>query len=241
MSNKKIDKRRHYILAIDTETAGSIQQPLVYDFGVRVYDTKGNVYEEASWVIYETYVGQKEKMKNAYYANKLPQYEEGLKNGTWKMVKMMTAFRITRNWMEDYCITEILAYNTNFDRKALDRTLAANTNYHFFFPKDTVFLDAWNAACSSIFQQKNYYKRALEQGWVSEKGNVRTNAEVGYAYITGRIDFEEAHTALEDVKIEMEIYLHCLRLRVKVEDRQTIYNPWRKPQPKWREFLTGNT
>ena len=239
---KKIDHRKHYILAVDTETAGQINKPLVYDFGAQVIDTAGNVYEEASFVIYETYVGQKELMKSAYYADKLPQYENGLRRKVnWKMVKMLTAFRIVRDWMEDYGITEVMAYNTAFDRKALDNTLRNFTNYRFFFPYGTIYLDVWNAACSTLYQRKSFFKMAYLQGWQSEKGNVRTNAEVGYAYITGQTDFEERHTALEDVKIETQIFFRCLKARVKPEDKLMVYNPWRKPQPKWKDYKAEQT
>lgn len=239
MTKKKIDKRRHYIMAVDTETCGSLARPLVYDFGIQVIDTKGNVYEEASFVLYEIYVGEKEKMKTAYYAEKLPQYEAGLRaKRDWKMVKTLTAFKKVRDWMEDYGITEVIAYNTNFDHRALNNTIAHATQgrYRFFFPKDTIFLDIWNAACSTLYQQRSFYKMAHACGWESDKGNVRTSAEIGYRYISKIEGFDESHTALEDVKIETQIFLRCLKARVKAEDKLTIANPWRKPQPKWKEF-----
>ena len=54
----KIDRRRHYVLVVDTETANTIQNGnsldmsnvLVYDCGWAVVDTKGNIYETASYV-----------------------------------------------------------------------------------------------------------------------------------------------------------------------------------------------
>lgn len=55
------DKRRHYILVVDTETANTLTETdengkaamdmscvLVYDCGWAVVDTKGNIYETAS-------------------------------------------------------------------------------------------------------------------------------------------------------------------------------------------------
>lgn len=234
--NKKIDKRRHYILALDTETCGSFGKPLVYDLGVRVIDTRGNVYEEASWILYEIYCLEKELMQTAYYAKKLPQYEIGLKAKNWKIVRTITAFRIIRGWCKDYNIDSVIAYNTSFDRRALDNTIRHTTKYRFFFPKEIKYLDIWNMACSTLYQRQSFFKMAHAMGWESEKGNVRTNAEIGYAYISGQTDFAEQHTALEDVKIEMEIYLRCLKARVKPHDRKVAPNPWRKPQPKWKEF-----
>jgi hypothetical protein len=234
--SKKIDKRHHYFLAVDTETAGPLEAPIVYDLGARVIDSKGRVYEEASYVLYETYCLEKEMMKTAYYATKLPQYERGLRTGDWKMVKTITAFKKLRDWMEKYGITEVLAYNTKFDRKALNNTIRRYTKYHYFFPKETEYLDIWNMACSTLFKRKSFYEIAHRLNWESPAGNVRTNAEVGYAFISGVENFEERHTALEDVKIETALFLACLQARVKNEDKGIIGNPWRKPQPGWNKY-----
>ncbi len=38
---KKLDKRKKYIMVIDTETAGAITAPLVYDLGIAITDKKG--------------------------------------------------------------------------------------------------------------------------------------------------------------------------------------------------------
>lgn len=237
MNKKEVDLRRHYILAIDTETAGSIEQPLVYDFGCRVIDTKGKVYEEMSAVIYEIYCKEKEKMKSAYYADKLPQYEEGLKQKEWKIMRIRTIFFIIRDWMRKYNISEVMAYNTAFDRRALNHTLRYCTQEEmkWFFPYGTEYLDIWNMACSTLYQRKSYYKMALAMNWESEKGNVLTNAEVGYSYVNNE-QFEERHTALEDVKIETEIYFACKKAKVKPDDRKIINNPWRKPQKGWKTY-----
>ena len=241
MSNKKIDKRHHYFLAIDTETCGSLEKSLVYDLGARVMDSKGGVYEETSLVLHDIYCGERELMKSAYYADKLPQYETGLRDGTWKMVKVKTAFKMIRDWMEDYGITEVIAYNTSFDRRALDNTMRHCTKYRHFFPKDTEFLDIWNMACSTLYQRQKFYEMAHRLGWESPAGNVRTNAEVGYSYLTGVEGYQECHTALEDVKIEAQLFLACLKARVKNEDKYIVPNPWRKPQPGWNKYKENNS
>ena len=49
----EIDKRKNYYLTIDTETANSLDDPLVYDIGGAIHDKKGRVYETFSFVIYE--------------------------------------------------------------------------------------------------------------------------------------------------------------------------------------------
>ena len=222
------------ILMIDTETAGTLEEPLVYDIGAQVMDLSGNVYESESWVVYDIYAVQREKMKTAYYAEKLPRYEEGLKNGNWIMKRFFTIRKTILEWIDRYEITAVCAYNTKFDRKALNNTLRFITEgrMRFFFPYGIEFFDVWTMASSTIFQTRTYRKMAYDNGWYSEKGNIRTTAEHAWRYISGNLDFDEAHTALEDVKIESEIFLRCWK-NTTPEQRQIIGNPWRLPQKEW--------
>ena len=42
MKTQKLDKRKHYYLTLDTETANSTEKPLVYDIGGAVHDMQGD-------------------------------------------------------------------------------------------------------------------------------------------------------------------------------------------------------
>lgn len=225
--------KRKFFLAIDTETAGSIAKPLVYDVGFKVFDLSGKVYERFSFVNYDIYT-KKDIMNSAYYAEKLPQYEADLKAGTRKMVKFFTIRKKVIECLQQYDVEAVCAYNTAFDRRALNNTFAYLTDnkYRFFFPYGTKFIDIWNMTCSSIFQTRSFYNTAYENNWYSPTGNVRTNAEVAYSFITKRFDFVESHTALEDVDIEQEIFLYCWK-KTKEEHRFIVGCPWRKPQKDW--------
>ena len=66
---EKIDKRRHYILVLDTETANTIMNPdgsmdmssvLVYDCGWQIVDTHGNVYSKSSYINRDVFYKDKE-------------------------------------------------------------------------------------------------------------------------------------------------------------------------------------
>ena len=85
MTNK-VDRRIAYYMTIDTETTNGLDCPLAYDLGFAVHDKRGKVYEKASYVIYDVYATEKALMKSAYYANKLPKYEQALKSGERKMI-----------------------------------------------------------------------------------------------------------------------------------------------------------
>lgn len=226
--------KRKYFLILDTETCGELESPLVYDCGAQIRDLSGNVYESGSWVIYDIYVKERELMKSAYYSKKLPDYEKDLAAGRRKMVKFYTMRTIIMEWFNKYNIEAICAYNTQFDVNALNNTQSYLTDgrYKYFFPYGTKFIDIWNMASSSFFQTAAYYNYAYENNFVSGVGNVRTNAEVAYGFITGQANFEESHTALEDVEIEAEIFLYCWK-KTKPCDRVITNHPWRKPQKKW--------
>ena len=68
-----IDKRKHYIIVLDTETCNGIStngrldlsDSLVYDLGFAVVDKKGTVYETFSFVISEIFYGMKGIMASA--------------------------------------------------------------------------------------------------------------------------------------------------------------------------------
>ena len=83
----KLDKRKNYYLILDTETCPKMPldevkpfNMLVYDIGWQVADIKGNVYVKRSFIVDEIFYGEREKMKSAYYYNKIAQYEEDIKN-----------------------------------------------------------------------------------------------------------------------------------------------------------------
>ena len=51
----KIDKRKKYIMVVDTETANSLEYPVVYDLGIAITDKTGKIYESYSFVISDVY------------------------------------------------------------------------------------------------------------------------------------------------------------------------------------------
>ena len=47
----------------------------------------------------------------------------------------------------------------------------------------------------------------------------RFTAEIIYRFITRNLDFEEAHTGLEDVMIEKEILAYCFKRKPDIDGR----------------------
>ena len=198
---------------------------------------KGETAEEHSLVIYNIYAGQREIMKTAYYAEKLPLYEIKLKNGERKMISFFTLKKMIADLMNKYNTTLVYAYNMNFDRRALNNTQKFTTEerFRYFFPYGTEFRCIWNMACQTLLNTKTYIDFAEKNNLISEKDNVLTSAESAYKFLTKEVDFAESHTGLEDVKIEVAIMAKCYATHKKMDTK--IYNAcWRLPQKKKKEI-----
>ena len=126
------------------------------------------------------------------------------------------------------------AYNLRFDMGAI-----ANTHRYLGHPDKVLpyrpdLLCLWEFACTTLCNTPMYHRVAHEMGnatgWITDAGNVRTNAEKVYAYLSGELDFIEAHTALADAQIETVI-LHKLLAKKKTIPYNVLdHMPWRKAQ-----------
>ena len=230
--------KKHFYITLDTETCGSLGKPLVYDLGYTIHDRYGNIYEQRSYVVREIFYGEWKKMKSAYYAEKLPQYKEGIKSGKWNVASFWAIRKELFNLMKDYNIKAIIAYNAGFDRRALNCTLNYLSKFdkeQTFFNKNVKIWDTWHMACQTLLKQKKFFKNALVHEWVSEAGNVKTSAEITYRHVNEIPDFVEAHTALEDALIETAIFAKCVKTHKKM-NREIIAHPWQIPQPDFKEY-----
>ena len=231
----KIDKRRNYIMVVDVETAGGLDNPLVYDIGYAITDKQGNIYETRSFIIEEIFYNRP-LMTSAYYSEKVPKYLKDIANGTRTVVPFLEMRDDFIALAEKYNIKTLGAYNLMFDTRALTNTIRNITKEPRakFLPralKDVKMMCIWCLACEVLYTQKTFGRVAIRNGWVSEVGNFRTTAEVGHRYITGNTDFEEEHTGLEDVLIEIGIMAYAFRQNKK-RIGGVFENPWRIPNQK---------
>lgn len=219
-----IDKRKAYYLTIDTETANSMDDPIVYDIGGCIHDKQGNVYETFSFVIYEVYRGMRDLMENAYYSYKLPIYEKELKMGSRKMVQYHTAKKHIAKLCEKYNVKAIIAHNARFDYKATATTQRYLTcsKYRYFLPYGIPIWDTLKMAQDTICKQPTYHKWCENNGYCMKNGKPRATAEILYKYISCNDDFIEEHTGLADVLIEKEIFAKCMAQHKKM--RKNLWN-----------------
>lgn len=229
-----MEKRKFGV--VDIESTGGLDNPLSYDIGFKIIDNTKKEYSSLSLVIYDIYK-QKDLMNSAYYADKLPKYEIKLQSGERKMVTFRTAKFTISELMEKYNVTDIYAYNMNFDKRGLNNTqrFVTDGKYKYFFPYGTKFHCIWNMACQVLMARPSYIKEALKNNWVSEKGNIKTNAECCYRYLTKDPTFKEAHEGIDDVNIETEILLACFRQHKKMKT-EPYTACWRLVQNKRKEM-----
>lgn len=214
-----MDKRKNYYLIVDTETANTgddnMKDPLVYDIGGAIVDKKGNIYETFSFIIYDVFYNMRDIMKSAYYADKIPMYQQQIDNGTRKIVTYFTAKKHIKEICEKWNVKSIVAHNMFFDYKATNQTqrYLTKSKYRYFLPYGIELWDTQKMAHDTICKQKGYIEWCKENGYMTKhkKPRPQEKAEVIYRYITGDDDFIESHTGLEDVLIEKEIFAHCIR------------------------------
>lgn len=231
--------RKKFFIVLDNETANSLAKPLPYDFGWVVVDREGRIYKSYSFIIYEIYCKQREMMKSAYYADKIPMYEEEIKSGKRKIVSFWTARKIFFDCCKEFGITDIYAYNMGFDRRALNSGAEFISGWmKWFFPKDVNFKCIWHMACSCILNRKSYINFAEKNNLISAKGNILTNAEACYRYITKDENFKESHTALEDAVIETAIMAFVFKQHKKFDDSVNS-GCWHKVQKKRKEIAAA--
>lgn len=219
-----IDHRRHYIMVLDTETANTLtytddngkermdmSNVLMYDCGWCVMDTKGNIYEERSYVNRDIFVYERDLMQSAYYGWKIPQYVEDIKNGERIMASTYEIRQAMLADMETYGVNEIYAHNARFDLNALNyiERWTTKSKYRYWFPFGTEICDTMKCARSIIHKMPTYRKFCEEHGFITANGQLSTTAENLYRFIISNPDYEEEHKAIEDVRIEREIYLYC--------------------------------
>ena len=218
----RIDRRKTYYIVLDTETCNSfvdsdgtlnLNDSLVYDLGFAVVDKYGKVYDSRSFVIYETFCKMRDVMASAYYAEKIPRYEEQIASGERKIVTYRTARNVLFEMIDKYNVKAIMAHNMRFDHRALNNTQRYLTKSakRYYFPRYIEIWDTLSMARDIYGKSPSYRSWCKDNGYMTKNNQVRLTAEILYRYITGNDSFIESHTGLEDVLIEKEIFKQCMR------------------------------
>lgn len=213
-TNRKDFHMANYVV-LDTETAPTVhyadgrahaETSLVYDFGYTIFDVATNTTLcERSFVVAETFYNSA-LMNSAYYAAKIPTYQQGIKTGEWIVASFVEIWRTFKADCKAFNVKKAWAFNCAFDEKALNNTIKTYSNgfNQWFMPYKLRLCDIWDYS-SNITCTANYLKFCDTNGKFTKTGNPSTCAETIFAFINNERDYEEKHTALEDARIEREI------------------------------------
>ena len=198
-------------IVLDTETTNSLDDPIAYDIGFAVIDAKGNVYETHSFVIANVFLNKK-LMESAYFAEKIPQYWIDIKEGKRKLVRLKTVKKVLKEVMQKYDTNIVIAHNARFDYKSTTTTQRFLTfsKYRYFFPYGTEIWDTLKMARQALKNNVKYDNFCYNNNYLTKRGCKRYTAEIIYRFLTGKNDFVESHTGLEDVMIEKDIFAFCM-------------------------------
>ena len=205
------------IIIFDTETI-SVDKPFCYNIGYIIYDTDGQqVLVERDFVVEQVW-HNRPLFETAYYAHKRPLYVSSMRARQTEMDKygyiQQQMIRDIRNFKVDGAY----AFNCKFDDMVFD------FNSDYFKCSNALdnipVFDIRGYACK--FLMTDGYKKFLNDNadklgadgkskkFITESDGYKTTAESFYCYLTGETDFDEAHTALADSRIELEILLACI-------------------------------
>lgn len=211
----------------DTETlGGAVGNTIVpiYHLGGIIHDRMGNIIAIFNYLIMEHF----ENIRDSYYGkNKIPTYLKMIDDGVATAVATEEeAIEAVNSLLNFYNVKFLMAYNSGFD---LGKTKCKA------LIKDRQFIDIWLMTVQTITHRKKYANFCVENGFIARsKRSVSTTAETVYAYLTNNREYKEEHTAFEDSKIEMEIFLACQKMHMKYTKNKhcfectenKVFPPW---------------
>lgn len=199
-------------LVIDTETTNSLDNPICYDIGFAVIDKDGKVYESHSYAIADIILDS-ELMNSAYYAEKIPSYWEEIREGKKKLRSFHTVKSIVADIIQQYNIKIVVAHNARFDYRSLNLTqrFITSSKFRYFFPYGMKIWDTLKMSREVLKDFIEYNQFCIENNYKTKNKQNRFTAEILYRYLTNNNSFIEEHKGLQDVLIEKDIFVYCLK------------------------------
>ena len=216
--NGKVYKKESLVMVFDCETLASPLNYIIFDYGWQVVDLdSGDILTEKSFISEELYNSAVEEGQAFLIRDgtvKKSTYLQHVLTGEIKTMQEKDIFTQMKNDLKN--VQFLSAYNIIFDKSALEKSHFRTFGREFEELKEVQLLDIYNLACNTILNTEEYrhFCESHEDGshkFISEKGYYNTGAEACYAYLTQNNEHTETHTALNDVKEETIILLHCFR------------------------------
>ena len=201
------------IMVFDTETI-SVDKRFCYNVGYVIFNTEERVILCKKEYIVQQCWHNLALFATAYYADKRPLYVSAMRGKRATMDKWGYIMRDMKRDIREHHVEYAYAYNSPFD----DEVFSFNCDwYKTSNPLDTIpVLDIRGPVSEFITNTQDYCDFCETYQRLTDSGNYSGNAETVYQYITQDSEFAEAHTALADSEIEMEILTTCLDLGAEI-------------------------
>ena len=200
-------------VVFDTETA-SLNKPFCYNIGYIIVTEAGAIALRRDYVVEQIWHNLP-LFSTAYYAEKRPLYISMMKSHKTKMEKFGYICAQMRRDFKNYNVERAFAYNSSFDERVFD------FNCDWFKcinPFDELEVADIRGFVHKYLISSDFEKFCENYNLFTENGNYSTTAETMYKFITGRTEFEEAHTALSDSMIENDIFRACIECGATLEE-----------------------
>lgn len=216
------------IVVFDTETT-NINKPFCYNIGYCIVDvTTGNVLLKRDYVVEQAWYNH-QLFATAYYAEKRPIYVNAMRSRATIMDKYGYICRTMHQDFRKYKVVGAYAYNSPFD----ERVFNYNCDwYKCINPFDVVPIFDIRGYAMSFIVDDTYKAFCEANSLFTEAGNYSTTAEAMYKFLTGDINFVEAHTALSDSEIEKDILLECFKRGAVVNHDYPVMRSIERVVPK---------
>lgn len=242
--------KKNIYCTFDTEATA---KQLIYNLGYVIHNRKGEILTRGEWVISDIY--NSPEVLTAYYADKLPLYNERIKAGL-SVVTFKQMIDELKYIMRKYKVNKMSAYNANYDINALfktavytDNNIANVTNCREYIATkflNVEIIDIYPFAVHTLLNTNKYFNWVCNQilngipvdYFFTEAGNLRTGAENVYKYITNEPHFIEEHTALSDSIIETQILTKCFKTH-KLKRTAIDVTAWRIIQESFKSTING--
>lgn len=223
--------KREKIIVLDVEGYSTCRP---YNVGYIVADLYGNIYRKRSFAllpcIWENIVSMvnsksAEEMTKKNVEEILKDIEKPKLQRKYQSISPEKFAEIFTKDVQNFKVKRLFAYNVNFDKGSIRRLLGVEK----FTALNLEYCDIISGIVYTKLLTKQYIEFCKTHGFITDKGNVMTKAEVAIKYLTNNLDYEEEHTGLADVLDEYFILLTALSTHKKID--------W-KPCVAWRLLKT---
>ena len=207
---------RKVFAILDIETLTDAR--LAFDVAWILCDSKGRELERHNYLVNEvvdTPFAHALIRRDSFMKNKADFYMDALVFNSIPQMSLEGIAETLYASVEKYHANLVVcAYNAKFDYSVLND----NAQMYYgvdFFKSTTEVVDIMTMSLATFMNTNKYVRWCMLNNLVTEKGNVRTNAQTAYAYLVQNVDFVEKHHALEDCEIEKEILFKTRQYKKK--------------------------